>query len=137
MGVLEVTPTTLPGTQPNDPLLTNMFVYEHNEFYDDPTVQTWRTEQIAVNDCFFKNMNMYKYIVNIDIDEVIVPTNKTGSTWIEMMEALEKITKNEASYKDYRVFSSSKWQLGPKCPKSNIFLDICSIRYLWLDLIKP
>ena len=94
MGVLEVTPTTLPGTQPDDPLLTNMFVYEHNELYDDPTVQTWRTEQVSVNDCFFKNMNLYRYIVNIDIDEVIVPNNKTGSTWMEMIEALEKITVN-------------------------------------------
>ena len=99
MGVLEVTPTTLPGTQPNDPLLTNMFVYEHTTVYDDPTVQTWRTEQVSVNDCFFKNMNLYRYIVNIDIDEVIVPTNKTGPTWMEMMEALEKITVNEVSYK--------------------------------------
>ena len=134
MGVLEVTPTTLPGTQPDDPLLTNMFVYEHNEGYDDPTVQTWRTEQVSVNDCFFKNMNMYKYIVNIDIDEVIVPTNKTGSTWIKMMEALEKITVNEVSYKDHRVFQVQihNWDQNPI-----FFLDICSIRYLWLDLIKP
>ena len=27
-------------------------------------------------------------IVNFDVDEVIVPTNKTGSTWVEMMEVL-------------------------------------------------
>ena len=36
-------------------------------------------------------------IVNIDTDEVIVPSNKTGPTWVEMMEATENVTKNQAS----------------------------------------
>ena len=90
LGVLEVTQTTLPDTQPNDPVLSDIFVKENKH------AQTWRTEQISVNDCFLKNMNIYKYIVNIDIDEVIVPTNKTGPTWVEMMKVLENVTSNQA-----------------------------------------
>ena len=96
LGVLEVSQTTLPATQPNDPVLTNIFVKEHSGGVNDPFVQQWRTEQVPVNDCYLKNMNMYKYIVNIDIDEVIVPTNKTGPTWVEMMQVLENVTENEA-----------------------------------------
>ena len=96
LGVLEVSQTTLPATQPNDPVLTNIFVKEHSGGVNDPFVQQWRTEQVPVNDCYLKNMNMYKYIVNIDIDEVIVPTNKTGPTWVEMMQILENVTENEA-----------------------------------------
>ena len=92
LGVLEVTLTSLPDTQPNDPVLTNMLMYQAR----DPHVQLWRNEPISVNDCFLKNMNMYRYIVNIDNDEVIVPDNKTGATWVEMMEVVENITKNEA-----------------------------------------
>ena len=92
LGVLEVTLTTLPDAQPNDPVLTNMLMYQAG----DPHVQLWRNEPISVNDCFLKNMNMYRYIVNIDTDEVIVPGNKTGPTWVEMMEATEKVTKNKA-----------------------------------------
>ena len=91
-GVLEVTLTSLPDTQPNDPVLTNMFMYQAG----DPHVQTWRNEPISVNDCFLKNMNMFRYIVNIDNDEVIVPTNQTGPTWVEMMEVLENVTEKEA-----------------------------------------
>ena len=93
LGVLEVTQTTLPDTQPTDPMLANMFVYENNGRTSD---QTWRTEQISVNDCFLKNMNIYRYIVNFDIDEVIVPTNKT---WKEMMEVLENVTDNQVCLK--------------------------------------
>ena len=88
---MEVTPTTLPDSQPTDPVLANMFVYNGGH-YD----QKMRTEQISVNDCFLKNMNIYKYIVNFDIDEVIVPTNQTGSTWVQMMEVLENVTDNQA-----------------------------------------
>ena len=88
LGVMEVTPTTLPDTQPTDPALANMFAY-NGGIYD----QKMRTEQISVNDCFLKNMNIYRYIVNFDIDEVIVPTNKT---WKEMMEVLENVTDNQA-----------------------------------------
>ena len=91
LGVMEVTPTTLPDSQPTDPVLANMFVYNGGH-YD----QKMRTEQISVNDCFLKNMNIYRYIVNFDVDEVIVPTNNTGSTWLEMMEVLENITDNQA-----------------------------------------
>ena len=97
LGVLEVSLTTLPATQPNDPVLTNIFMKEHSGPANDFFVQQWRTEQVPVNDCFLKNMNMYRYIVNIDIDEVIVPTVKTGPTWVEMMEVLENVTKKEAS----------------------------------------
>ena len=71
----------------------------------DPHVQLWRNEPISVNDCFLKNMHMFRYIVNIDNDEVIVPTNKTGPTWVEMMEVLENVTENaEASSINSRTF---------------------------------
>ena len=100
LGVLEVSLTTLPATQPDDHVLTNIFVKEHSGWVGG---NVWvqhsameRTEQVPVNDCYLKNMNMYKYIVNIDIDEVIVPTPETGETWEEMMQELEDVTKNEA-----------------------------------------
>ena len=78
-----------------------MFAYEHdpnsNEHYRANDDQTWRTEQVTVNDCFLKNMNFYRYIVNFDIDEIIVPTKKTGRNWVEMMEVLENMTERRSA----------------------------------------
>ena len=119
LGVLEVIQTTLPATQPNDLVLTNIFMKEHSGGENDPFVQQWRTEQIPVNDCYLKNMNMYKYIVNIDIDEVIVPTNKTGPTWVEMMQVLENVTENEACA---RTSPYRAWLLQPTSLK--LFLEL-------------
>ena len=103
LDVLEVTKTTLPDTQPNDPVLTNMFMYQAG----NPHLQLWRNEPISVNDCYLKNMNMFRYIVNFDNDEMIVPTNETGPTWVEMMEVLENVTKNQACQKNFPSYYST------------------------------
>ena len=66
LGVLEVSRTTLPATQPNDPVLTNMFMYQS----PNPHKHLWGNERLSVNDCFLRNMQKYKYIANIDNDEV-------------------------------------------------------------------
>ena len=80
---------SLAGGQPNDPDLTNMYMYKH----DHPLRMDWRNEPLPVNDCFFRNMDDYKYIVNIDNDEMILSLNHTN--WMDMMEDLEKETENK------------------------------------------
>ena len=81
---------TLAGTQPNDPVLTNMFMYQS----PNPHKHLWGNERLSVNDCFLRNMQKYKYIANIDNDEVILP--RTVSTWSRMIELIiKKKTKNK------------------------------------------
>ena len=81
--------TSLAGGQPNDQDLTNMFMYKKGH----PHLQHWRNEALSVNDCFFRNMYEYKYIVNIDNDEMILP--RDHANWTDMMEDLEKETENK------------------------------------------
>ena len=92
--MVEMTPITLPGSQPNDPLLTNLFMYDPD--HEDPVRQLWRNEHISVNDCFLKNIHKYKYIVNIDNDEIILPLNETN--WHDMMSLVEQETKNKVLF---------------------------------------
>ena len=53
----------------------------------------WGNQRLSVNDCFLRNMHKYKYIANIDDDEIILPQNATS--WPEMMEVVEKMSQNE------------------------------------------
>ena len=76
---------TLPDNQPNDPVLTNMWMYQRS----DPHLQLWRDEPVSVNDCFLKNIHNYKYIANIDNDEIIMSNH---SDWIELISELEDTT---------------------------------------------
>ena len=73
---------TLAGNQPNDPVIQNKFIYQ------GPKPRKHGNERLQVNDCLLRNVQKYKYIACIDIDEIIVPQNE--STWSEMMELVEK-----------------------------------------------
>ena len=92
--MLETRKITLAGSQPNDPVLTNMYLLREN-----PLAKNGRfdhnlgIDRLSVNDCFLRNMQKYKYIANIDIDEVIVPRKILN--WSQMMEFAEKISRKK------------------------------------------
>ena len=92
-----MTKITLAGTQPNDPVLTNMFMYQS----PNPHKHLWGNERLSVNDCFLRNMQKYKYIANIDNDEVIMP--RTVTTWSKMIELIKEKTKNKV--KQFQVLN--------------------------------
>ena len=90
---------TLAGTQPNDLVLTNMFMYQS----PNPHKHLWGNERLSVNDCFLRNMQKYKYIANIDNDEVILP--RTVSTWSRMIELIiKKKTKNKVQFLNFILY---------------------------------
>ena len=94
-----MTKITLAGTQPNDPVLTNMFMYQS----PNPHKHLWGNERLSVNDCFLRNMQKYKYIANIDNDEVILP--RTVSTWSRMIELIiKKKTKNKVQFLNFILY---------------------------------
>jgi len=76
-GVVDVTPISLPGHQPNLPFLQHMYLKSKLN-------NKRQNEVIPYNDCLYRNMYRYKYIALLDIDEVITPITK--SSWAELME---------------------------------------------------
>lgn len=70
---VEMTPVTLPGHYPNEPYLQHLFLSQYR-------TKKRLYELISYNDCFWKHMYEYKYIVLLDIDEVIVPSRGNWST---------------------------------------------------------
>ena len=93
--MLEVTQTSLPGNQPNDPILTNIWMYHRK----DPFRQIWRNEHLSVHDCYFRNMDKYKYIINIDTDELIMSHNHT--TYPALLEDLENVEESKVMRESY------------------------------------
>ena len=90
--------TSLAGNQPNDPVLTNMFMYQ-----DKPPdkIHTFAhligNERLSVNDCFLRNMQKFKYIANIDNDEIFMPQSVTSLS--DMMDVVENLSQNEVNIK--------------------------------------
>lgn len=79
-GKVDISPITLPGYFPNVPALRHLFLKKK-------AVHRRQMEVMPYNDCFYKHMYEYRYIVLLDTDEVIVPT---VGTWKELVDILEE-----------------------------------------------
>jgi len=89
-GLVDVSPISLPGYQPNLPYLQHMYLKKKLN-------NKRQNELIPYNDCLYKNMYRYEYIALLDIDEVIVPIKHKN--WEDMMEEVIKTSlkvKNES-----------------------------------------
>eukprot|EP00092_Neocalanus_flemingeri_P040314 GFUD01043909.1.p1 GENE.GFUD01043909.1~~GFUD01043909.1.p1 ORF type:complete len:570 (+),score=158.65 GFUD01043909.1:188-1897(+) len=88
-GLVDVTPISLPGYQPNLPVLQHMYLKSKLN-------NKRQNELIPYNDCLYRNMYRYEYIALLDIDEVIMPIKHNN--WADMMEEAVKSSlkvKNE------------------------------------------
>lgn len=99
-GKVEVTPITLPAGQPNIPGFQHLYLTKKVN-------HKRQNELIPYNDCLYKNMYRYEYIVLLDIDEVIMPIKV--SNWKDLMnsvlkKALHEKNETRASYNVRNVY---------------------------------
>jgi len=99
-GIVDLTPLSLPGYQPNLPGLQHLYLKSKLN-------NKRQNELIPYNDCLYRNMYRYEYVALLDIDEVIMPLKHTN--WADMMEDAIKASlkvKNEsrASYNFRNVY---------------------------------
>lgn len=85
LGKIEVRRHTLSATNPNIP------GYQH-DYLKKKMGQKRLEELIPYNDCYYDNMNLYKYIALLDIDELIVPKEHL-MTWKQLLDFLEPAQK--------------------------------------------
>ncbi|XP_033610033.1 uncharacterized protein LOC111871189 isoform X2 [Cryptotermes secundus] len=78
-GVLEVIPLSLPGKQPNIPK-------QRSRYLKSNLWQKRRDEVVPYNDCYYRNLYSHRFVLPVDIDEVIVPVRT--STWKAMFQKL-------------------------------------------------
>ncbi|PSN44570.1 hypothetical protein C0J52_12436 [Blattella germanica] len=78
-GILEVIPLSLPGRQPNKPK-------QRSRYLKTNLWQKRRDEVVPYNDCYYRNLYSHRFVLPVDVDEVIIPV-KTA-TWKAMFEQL-------------------------------------------------
>jgi len=99
-GIVDLTPLSLPGYQPNLPGLQHLYLKSKLN-------NKRQNELIPYNDCLYRNMYRYEYIALLDIDEVIMPLDHTN--WADMMEdvvtaSLKVKNESRASYNFRNVY---------------------------------
>ncbi|KAJ3651683.1 hypothetical protein Zmor_017707 [Zophobas morio] len=93
-GFVEVTPVTIAGDSSNHPLLQSWFLRKK-------IISRRLQEVLPFNDCLYKHLSGYKYVVLLDTDEVIVPAN---GTWVELIETVQHKYPNSSSYVARNVY---------------------------------
>uniref|UniRef100_A0A8R1Y3C7 Glycosyltransferase family 92 protein n=1 Tax=Onchocerca volvulus TaxID=6282 RepID=A0A8R1Y3C7_ONCVO len=76
-GFITVIPINLPGESPNQVYIRSRFIWRNRQ-------QKRRHELIPYNDCFYRHINTHKFILILDIDEVIVPLKHDN--WTAMLD---------------------------------------------------
>ncbi|XP_071548169.1 uncharacterized protein [Panulirus ornatus] len=94
-GKVRVVSLSLPGDQPNEPKLRSLYLKK-------ALWQKRRNELVPYNDCLYRNIYLYDYVIPLDIDEIIIPIN--SYTWFEML--LEFQRKSPKALKKYASFSA-------------------------------
>ncbi|XP_076355930.1 uncharacterized protein LOC143249629 isoform X2 [Tachypleus tridentatus] len=99
-GFVQLTPITLPGNQPNLPGFRHLYL-------KSKLINKRQNELIPYNDCLYRNLYSYEYLVLLDIDEFILPVKH--DTWAELMKvvvskALQEKNYTRASYNVRNVY---------------------------------
>lgn len=78
-GLLHAIPITLPGNLPNEPL-------ERSRFIRQNILEKRRNEIVPYNDCLYRNLERFRFVVPLDVDEVLVPVR--GASWRDVFREL-------------------------------------------------
>ena len=83
------------------------------KLHDVPPARNGRTRDgvkiaspISINDCMWRNMYRYRYVLIVDFDEIIVPNLHT--TYKDMMQFIDKIY-HTVNYKSYTFRNTYFW----------------------------
>lgn len=72
---------------------------DYNDYWSQQDVR-----QNFLNDCFHKNKNLYKFIIILDSDEMILPLYESDMNWNDMMRRFGNVDNKDFFYFSYVNF---------------------------------
>lgn len=82
-------PLTLPGNMPNIPQYRSSFIQRNRQ-------QKRRNELIPYNDCLYRHLHTHRFVLIVDIDEVVVPMQHKN--WAEMLKEFDSDDSANTAY---------------------------------------
>ena len=77
-----------------------------------------------INDCFYRVINIYEFIVIIDPDEVIMPKSGSIKSWNQLLDSVDYKSRNVDAYLSRSVtFPPLKAIANPEIPKYHYILQ--------------
>jgi hypothetical protein len=124
-GLVQVIPWELPDPLPADADRLQML------FQSNPWLKR-RTEVVPYNHCLYSNMYSYRFVLPVDVDEIIVPLGKR-TNWTEVLdETFRANPLSETSVGSFSVQNAyffKAWADGVRSPTG--FLPLNVERFTW------
>lgn len=67
-------------------------------------LQGMQNEMASINDCLYKNMYEYEFLLVIDLDEIIVPTRSEDMSWADLINRVTAEKPNSPAYTALNVY---------------------------------
>jgi hypothetical protein len=99
---------------------------------NESMIQWFHNEMIPLNDCLYKHMYEYDYLVPLDIDEVVMPKHKDDKTWQDLLKRIKsqaRLIQNEtySAYVARNVFflfdNNHENETHSEIPANMVFLQ--------------
>lgn len=86
-GFVTLTKLSLPGDQPNEPNQRHRYLKSHVE-------NQMHNEMLPHNDCLYRNKDLFRYLVILDLDEIIFPVKHFN--WSQLLSRLEMFDEHRS-----------------------------------------
>lgn len=84
------------------------------------------------NDCLYRVKNLYKYIVPLDFDEILIPTKKDHETWMDLISYLKNDKIDSYAFRSVTFPPMKEAQTNSDIPKDFYMLRHTMVRSgLW------
>lgn len=99
---------------------------------NESITQKYHNEIISLNDCLYKHMYEYDYLIPLDSDEIIMPHRDEDRTWSDLIARVEQIAKQKraepyAGYSARTAFfmydNIHQGEIQPEVPANMHFLQ--------------
>jgi hypothetical protein len=105
--------------------------------FPDYTKSCVQMEYVTTNDCFYRNRNLYDYIVIIDIDEIPIPLMGNDRTWQDLLNRVEEYEKYDSISVRSVTYSPKEVETFPGVPKYHYVLNHVRVGLILLFKVFP
>jgi hypothetical protein len=92
------------------------FHFPQGTDFNSTSLAVWAIERNILNDCFFRNLNLYKYIIVIDTDEIIMPFSANIMNLHDLIKNLDPKESFDHFYFPYVYFFANETHKDDEIP---------------------
>lgn len=98
------------------------FLEPHDIVFKPRQWLTRTIEKNLLNDCFYRNKNIYEFIAVLDLDEVIMPVKETDRNWNDLLGNFKNKEQKDYFFFSYAFFENKTSKIKDESVPSHFYM---------------